>query len=296
MDRPGAREVARRIGAAAMDGARTVGGVELAAVFLAVPSVLVVAHLLPGSEAWAFSLANDGVLTSRWTLWTAFASSYVHADVNHLLHNVAVYWMIVGVAYPLSAVAGWRSRFVGVTIACLLVVPVVSAWATLTALGPITDAPSIGFSDVNTALLGYLLVVWFVAADRSTHGRIPREWVSVAAPTSVAVILATPSSVWYFPQYPAAAAVAAGVSALAFARIRLRRPAGSGRRDSVASPTSSAPIDPVREFLLVLGASVVVSGIVGSMLLVPPGSNVWAHLAGYLVGLAAALPLVGVER
>ncbi|WP_096391257.1 rhomboid family intramembrane serine protease [Halopenitus persicus] len=305
MVRPGVRGVARRIVTAAVAGARAAGPGELAAVLFVVPGVLVGAHLLPGSEAWAFSLANEGILTSRWTLWTAFASSYVHSDVNHLLHNVGVYWMVVGVAYPLSAIVGWRARFAGVTIACLVVIPVVSAWATLATLGTITDVPSVGFSDVNTGLLGYLLVVWFVSADRATTGRIPRSLAFVAAPASVAVVLAAPSSVWYFPRYPIAAAAAAGVSLLVAAWIRWRKTQRAsrnhtrrdGRGDSMGDRPDPADdrIDPVHEFVLVVGASVAVSGIVGSMLLVPAGANVWAHFAGYLAGLTAALPLVVLE-
>ncbi|QHS15957.1 rhomboid family intramembrane serine protease [haloarchaeon 3A1-DGR] len=298
MVRPGIRGAARRIVTATVTGARAAGPVELSAIFLAVPGVLVGAHLLPGSEAWAFSLANDGVLASRWTLWTAFASSYVHSDAGHLLHNVAVYWMVVGVAYPLSVLAGWRNRFVVVTIACLLVVPVVSAWATLATLGTITDVPSVGFSDVNTGLLGFLLVVWFVAADRVTAGRIPRRLALVAAPASVAVVLAAPSSVWYFPRYPIAAAVATGVSLLAAAWLRwrgVRRPSRTHTRRAGVSDPADRRIDPAREFALVVGASVAVSGIVGSMLLVPAGANVWAHFAGYLAGLTAALPLVVLD-
>jgi hypothetical protein len=43
-------------------------------------------------------------------------------------------------------------------------------------------------------------------------------------------------------------------------------------------------LTPAREFPFVFGAGVIVAGLIGSMLVVPAGSNVYAHLAGYVVG------------
>ncbi|OYR85151.1 hypothetical protein DJ71_07930, partial [Halorubrum sp. E3] len=49
---------------------------------------------------------------------------------------------------------------------------------------------------------------------------------------------------------------------------------------------------PERELLYVTGASVAAAGVIGSLVLVPFGSNVFAHLAGYVVGFA--VPFAGV--
>jgi len=55
---------------------------------------------MPGTDAWQLSLATEGVFESRWALWTAFASSFVHTDPVHLVDNVVNYWLLVAVAYP----------------------------------------------------------------------------------------------------------------------------------------------------------------------------------------------------
>lgn len=269
---------------------------ELALVFLPLPTLLVLVSVLPGTEAWRLSLGADGVFESRWTLWTAFASSFVHTTPDHLFDNVVNYWLLLAVAYPLSVVAGWRRRLLYATVAYLAVVPLVSAWATLVALGGLTDAPTAGFSDVNSAFLGYLVAVWFAALametreadDRSAERTsesigVDARWSVVVVFASLAVAYATPSGVGYFPSLPAVGAlfavVAAVVAAGLYVTVGRPRVAGIG-------------LSPARELLYVTGASVVLAGVIGSLVIVPFGSNVFAHLVGYAVGFT--VPFVGV--
>jgi len=263
---------------------------ELGLVALPLPALLVGVNLLPGVEAWSFSLATEGVFESRWALWTAFASSFVHADTVHLADNVVNYWLLVAVAYPLSVVAGWRRRLLGSVAVYLAVVPLVSAWATVVALGGLTDAPTAGFSDVNSALLGYLVAVWFAAlaaeSGRSRSGDPPGvdpRWSVVAVFASLAVAYFAPSGAGYFPPLPAVGslfAVGAVVAAV-------------GLYAAVGRPrVAELDLAPERELLYVTGASVAAAGVIGSLVLVPFGSNVFAHLAGYAVGFA--VPFVGV--
>lgn len=265
---------------------------ELALVALPLPLLLVVVSLTPGIEAWRLSLAAEGVFESRWTLWTAFASSFVHTTTGHLVDNVVNYWLLVAVAYPLSLVAGWRRRLLYATLTYLAVVPLVSAWATVVALGGLTNAPTGGFSDVNSALLGYLVVVWFAALASET-GRadvsatetpgVDARWAFVVVLASLAVAYLTPSGVGYFPVLPTIGsllAVGAAVVALVlYGAVGRPRIVGIG-------------LDPERELLYVTGASVAAAGVIGSLIVVPFGSNVHAHLAGYVVGFV--IPFVGV--
>ena len=279
-------------------GLRSRPPAEVALVFLPLPTLLVAVSVLPGTEAWQLSLAADGVFESRWTLWTAFASSFVHTTPDHLLDNVVNYWLLLAVAYPLSVVAGWRRRLLYATVTYLAVVPLLSAWATVVALGGLTDAPAAGFSDVNSAFLGYLVAVWFAAlatetdrtggpgpglATGSDSVGVDARWSVVIVFASLAVAYGAPSGVGYFPPLPAvgalfavAAAVAAGVLYAAVGRPRL----------------SGIGLLPARELLYVVGASVIVAGVTGSLVVVPFGSNVFAHLVGYVVGFT--LPFVGV--
>lgn len=257
---------------------------------LPVPTLLVAVSLMPGAEAWQLSLATPSVVESRWALWTAFASSFVHTDPVHLADNVVNYWLLVAVAYPLTVVAGWRRRLFWFVAAFLVVVPLVSAWATLVAIGGLTDAPTAGFSDVNSALLGYLVVVWFAAlaaeSDRArsegSAGVDPR-WAIVAAFASLALAYLAPSGAGYFPPLPAVGSLFAVGAVLAAA----------GLYAAVGRPrVSGLGLPPERELLYVTGASVAAAGVIGSLVLVPFGSNVFAHLAGYVVGVA--VPFVGV--
>jgi membrane associated rhomboid family serine protease len=266
---------------------------DLFLIAVPLPALLVAVSLTPGTDAWRLSLATDGVFESRWALWTAFASSFVHASPAHLIDNLVNYWLLVAVAYPLSVVAGWRGRLLGSTAIYLAVVPLVSAWATIVALGGLTNAPTAGFSDVNSALLGYVVVVWFAALATETGaegGRDPgsaagvdARWAVVAALGSLAVAYLAPSGVGYFPSLPAVGSLFALCAALVAAGLYV----GVGRPRVVG-----LGLAPERELLYVTGASVAAAGVIGSLVVVPFGSNVFAHLAGYVVGVA--VPLVGV--
>ncbi|MES3161943.1 MAG: rhomboid family intramembrane serine protease [Halorubrum sp.] len=275
--------------------------VELVLVAVPLPALLVVVAVMPGSEAWALSLSATGVFESRWTLWTAFASSFVHTDPSHLLDNVVNYWLVVAVAYPLSVIAGWQRRLLYAAVIFLLVVPLVSAWATLLAFGGALDAPAAGFSDVNSAFLGYLVVVWFAAlasesageirgtkqtrdvtrsvAGRATAGGVDVRWSVVVAFGSLAFVFVSPSGAGYFPPTPTVAILFATVAAVTAGFLWART--GTPR-------LAGLDLAAARELLYVTGASVVVAGVIGSLVIVPLGSNVFAHLAGYAVGVSTA--------
>ena len=273
---------------------RSVPPTELFLVAVPLPALLVAVSLTPGTDAWRLSLATGGVFESRWALWTAFASSFVHASPAHLLDNLVNYWLLVAVAYPLSVVAGWRERLLGATAIYLAVVPLASAWATIVALGGLTNAPTAGFSDVNSALLGYVVVVWFAALATEAGGEgietsgsppvgVDARWAVVAALGSLALAYLAPSGVGYFPSLPAVGSLFALCAALAAIALSV----GVGRPRVVG-----LALAPERELLYVTGASVAAAGVIGSLVVVPFGSNVFAHLAGYVVGVA--VPLVGV--
>ena len=304
VDRPEEPPSVRGLFAALSRAVRSRPPGELLLVALPLPALLVAVAALPESRGWALSLSATGILESRWTLWTAFASSFVHTETGHLLDNVLNYWLVLAVAYPLSVVAGWRRRLLYATVAYVALVPFVSAWATLLAFGGALDAPAAGFSDVNSAFLGYLIVVWFAALsaeaaprDRSTGAEsvtvvrstpsaapgIDARWSLVVVFGSLAVVFLSPSGAGYFPPSPTVAFPFAVVALVALVSLltRVGRPRIAG-----------LDLPPSRELLYVTGASVAVAGVVGSLMIVPLGSNVFAHLAGYAVGVSVALAWV----
>jgi len=158
----------------------------------------------------------------------------------------------------------------------LAVVPLVSAWATIVTLGGVTDALTAGFSDVNSALLGYLVAVWFAAlaaeCDRvrsETPAGVDPRWSVVVAFASLALAYLAPSGAGYF---------------------RRRPPWGRCSRSERSSPRPGCTprsgarkwrdsMGPERELLYVTGASVAAAGVIGSLVLVPFGSNVCSHIS-----------------
>jgi len=274
------RALVRRLVRSLVAGVRRSPPADLAVGFLFVPAVLVALQLWPGSAAWRLSLSAEGVFASRWTLWTAFASSFVHSGWPHLLDNLVSYWLVAAALYPLAALAGWRRRLAETALALLSIVPFVSAWASLAVLGPLTDLPASGFSDVAAALLGTLLVVEFVALERlggarrdADAPRVDARWSGVAFALSLAMAFGAPSRAPYFPRLPVVAALCLLVAGLAATYLRLD--VGWPRPVDLPEP---------QELAVVYGACVVGAGVVGSLLLAAPGTNVPAHLAGYVVG------------
>ncbi|XVH31311.1 hypothetical protein ACNS7O_13085 [Haloferacaceae archaeon DSL9] len=248
---------------------------EKLAVFVLVPLALTGIWLSPASDGWQLSLANESLWTNEWTLWTAFASNYTHLDGGHLFDNVLNYLVTAFAVYPLAILGGWRRGFRRAFLVSLVVAPFFISWVTIVTLGDLTDQSSLGFSGINTALLGVLLAVLFHAASVQTDGGISRGWAPVVFCLALAVAFATPN-VSYFPIRPSIAGGLALVAALTTVGVLTR---GRPRVPNVGEST---------ELALLIGATVFVTGVLGSMVLVRPGINVWGHLAGFVFGFGYA--------
>jgi hypothetical protein len=115
-----------------------------------VPLVLAGVFLLPEPvrRAYTFYYLEP-------TLLTAFTAHYVHLSAEHLLSNVLGYLLIVPVSYLVFLLAGRRRFFVASLATLLVAFPFV-----LSALNLVVprNAIGFGFSGVNTALLGLLLL------------------------------------------------------------------------------------------------------------------------------------------
>ncbi|MEF8779910.1 MAG: hypothetical protein V5A46_04465 [Haloferacaceae archaeon] len=271
------RRLAARILRATASGLGRRPTLELAAVFLGVPALLFAVHLFPGSRAWSLSLAAESPFVDRETLWATFASSYVHVDGSHLLNNVGVYWITMAAVYPLSVVADWRRELAAAVAGYLLAVPLAVSWVSLRTLGEFSDYPSAGFSGINSAFLGFLVVVWFVALAREVDGEDgpAPAWALIPFSLGLAVAFAAPRTAGLLPPAPwiAALFVAFAIAAaLGFLRVD-----GDPR---------AVDLSGVREFLFVFGLSVVIAGVLGSLVFVAPGTNVYAHLTGFVAGFA----------
>ena len=252
-------------------------------VLLVLPATLSLSWLLGIGDGLGFSLAVDSVTADGRTLLTAFTANYIHVSGRHLFDNLLNFWLTLFALYPLVAIAGWERRFRRLTVGYLLVVPFVVAWVTLATLGQVTDQPSVGFSGVVAAFLGLVPVVLAAAGGELTDGRFDPAWSVVPFFASLAVVFAVPS-VWYFPVQPLVAVGCGGAGLLAAGLLWWVEPP---REISAAAQPLSAD----HRLALLIGTTVFVFGVVGALVIVPPGTNVWGHLTGYVVGFL--LPYLG---
>ena len=247
-------------------------------VLCGLPAVLCVLWLIPSTGRLGFSLASESLFESPRTLSTAFTANYVHVGGRHLFDNLLNFWITLFGIYPLVAIAGWHREFRVATVVYLLVAPFIIAWITLLTLGPLTDKPSVGFSGITAAFLGFLPVVLAAAASEVTDDTVDTALAVVPFLCSLAIVFAVPS-VPYFPVRPLAAA-GLGVSGVVVGGVLWQRQP-SHRLDQY-----NRQLEPDYRLAFLIGSTVFVFGIAGALVVVRPGTNVWGHLAGYLVGFS----------
>lgn len=272
-------------------------GSEIATLFGAVPAVLIGVWLLPIGEGWAFSLAAESVFDPD-TLPRAFTANLVHVDGQHLLDNVVNYLVAVFAIYPLVAIAGWGREFLASVAVYVLAGPIAIGWLTLTTLGAVTNQPSLGFSGFNTTLLGFLLVVLFVAAAEITDGTI-RPWLAIAPFTiAIGTVLALPHGA-YFPVAPLAGS---GLVLLGVATIggwyATADGVGVSTSDGVgvSDPEGVGVSAPDGRLALLVGGTVFGFGTIGALFVGGAGTNLWGHVGGYAIGFAVPYLLFVVPR
>lgn len=250
---------------------------------VALPATLSFGWLLGVGDGLGFSLAADSLFADRRTLLTAFTANYIHLSGRHLVDNLLNFWVTLFGLYPLVSIAGWERQFRRLTVGYLLGVPFCIAWGTLATLGQVTNQLSVGFSGIVAAFLGSVPVVLVAAGSEVTDGEIDPAWSVVPFTGSLAVVFAAPS-VWYFPVQPLLALGCLATGVLAGGLLWWLQPPA----DVVATARS---MPPDRRLAFLIGTTVFVFGVVGALVLVPRGTNVWGHLTGYIAGFL--LPYLG---
>lgn len=132
--------------------------------FLAVPAVLVLVHLLaaPTRESLVFQSARPTVLT-------AFTAHYLHSSASHLTNNLAIYAGAVGLGYPLALLGGIRRLYLSLVVAILLGFPFVLSTLHLVLIGA---GGLVGFSGLALALVGLLPLVLFTYLGARIEGAV----------------------------------------------------------------------------------------------------------------------------
>lgn len=129
--------------------------VDLVAVSV-VPLALVFVHLQPTEVKRSMVLAYMDP-----TVWTAFASHFVHVDALHLMTNLVTYAMIVTPCYLMCLTSGNRDRFWAVFLTVILAFPFAISALNVALVRP---RVGLGFSSLNMAFLGFLPIalVWYL--------------------------------------------------------------------------------------------------------------------------------------
>lgn len=246
---------------------------ELVVSFGAIPAVLTAIWLLPIGYEWGLSLAAEsihepGVLVSAYTL------NYVHVDGQHLFDNVLNYIVTLAAIYPLVGIAKWRYQLAIAGGVYLTVAPAAITWLTLSAIGGTTPRLTVGFSGLTATLLGFLLVVLFVAAEATTDRSVQASWAVIPFLVSIAAALLF-SSIAPVPLRSDLVVLCTGITLFAVGAIVRSRP----QRPS---------LDDHALLAVLIGSTIYTVGMLGALFLVPNGTNVWGHFGGYLFGFLFA--------
>ena len=260
------------------------------ALVLAVAGVLAgLQFLVPRSVQSALYFRHD--LTEPWTLLTA---AYVHADVGHLARNVLGYLLAAAYAYALCVGAGERRWFRRTLPVFLLVLPVLvdlTSYAVFAVSYPSMALSSKGFSGVVGGFAGFVLVALYSYV---------RERRSALAGLTVCVSLFLLCLFSVDVRY--AGGVRPRMAGLVVAGIAL-----TGGRTAFEERIAL----PARERRQAAGVDAAVVALVGVVLgvlmfgLFPAPSavvrdgaitNVFAHAAGFLLGIGLSAATLAVER
>ncbi len=242
---------------------------------LALPAIAMGAGFLPErttKRALGFAYTDPTPLT-------AYTSHVIHLDLGHLLGNLSTYVLLAGTFYGLCLLAAHQDFWRTVMIAYLLAFP-----PTLAALNLAIEreAISIGFSGMNTALLGALPVgIALVLTQYNTLTL--RDAPVLVVPTLWSIIVVG------LPRRPATGVAVALliVLTLIYAHSVFRADRRSMREriaPVLADPTASNRIAIATVLLLVYPLIIFSTGNDPS----GPVPNHYIHLLGYCLGFLVA--------
>jgi len=246
--------------------------------------ILLVGTWLAGLETrFAFRLSAESLLDSPRTFLTAFTANYVHFGARHLFDNLLNYWVTLFAIYPLVAIADWSRQFRLTVVAYLFAAPFGIAVVTLAVVSPPTAQFVVGFSGIVAALLGFLPVALAVAAKKQTDGAVDATWAAVPFLFSIALVFSVPAG----PSVQPRSTLAVGVGLVGITVVGARWSGLSSNRLRMYS----RELTPDVRLAFLIGSTVFIFGIAGAFVFVHAGTNVWGHLAGYVLGFS--IPYVG---
>lgn len=242
---------------------------ESTVAFLLIPFVLVAVKASVDSHAWALPLSAKSILQPE-IFPLAFTSSYVHAGPSLLRGNVEGYLLIMTALFPLAIIAERKRELFTTSLFNLLIVPFLVSWASL--ILP-DNKFALGFSGVNAAFLGTLLVFLFMAWSSERESVTP-IWSLAPGLLSLSVAFAFAPIV--SPRLPRLRVyvVGFGIVSIVLLMVFFRR----------IGVESLQMLSPSRNPVLFWGVFVSIVGFAALFVTVPPSTNVLAHLTGFYAG------------
>ena len=122
-----------------------------------VPLVLVATYQLRIEARQSLAFASESP-----SIVTAFTTNYIHFTTDHLVGNIGWYILIIALAYLLAITNEHRSRFFATLFTVLVLLPIPLSYLTLAVPTP---GVSIGFSGLNMALFGFVVVEFAAYLD-----------------------------------------------------------------------------------------------------------------------------------
>ncbi len=238
---------------------------------LAIPVVgMIGGYLLPTAQKRALGFAY-----LEPTLMTAYTSHIVHIEWTHLLGNLLSYVLLASTGWLLYRLAGYRDIWLPWMGTYLLAFPPVLAGLNLAVE---RNAITIGFSGLNTALLGALPVGIGLLLARNTVFEIQQSPVLFVPPLWVLVLSGVPHT-------PLAGIGSGLVGLLTLVYLSALR----GQFQSIWRTTKDLLYQPVVAEILVTGVVLLFAYPVVVFPIEPTTgngiTNYYIHLLGYTMGV-----------
>lgn len=259
---------------------------EIITVFGIVPAILLGVEAVIRSDTWLLAQVHRSVfyldlvdqpLLSVETLVETYLSTVAHADWRtHLRPNLQNYLICMSALYPVAILSRRKATIAKLYLFILVVAPLfVTVFSMLFPMG----ARSIGFSGVLSAYFGLLPVVLFAAVGSRIDAGLNPDW-------SVMVMFLVYASIFAYLGNGTMAVLMGVIVLLSFMAMVARVGVGGvGEAIRVVFEVEYPPFP--------WALAVAWFGAVGMYYQLPPGTNVVAHIGGYIFGFLAGFLVLG---
>lgn len=259
---------------------------EIITVFGVLPAILLAIEGIILSDFWVFSGVTRSVfwldlvdqpLLSVETLVETYLSSFAHGNwAIHLKPNLTNYLLLMSALYPMAVLTRRKEKVAKIYITILLFSPL---FITLMSFLYPMGTRSIGFSGVLSAYFGVLPVVMFAAVDARIDSDLNPFW-------SFIVMMVVYASIYVYLGSLIMAGVTTGLAVVGFIGMVFHTGVNTVRK-------GLRIVLGVDYFPFVWALLIAYGGTVAMYYNLPPGTNIVAHIAGYIFGFLTGFVFLG---